>query len=780
MRIFLSTAMAFTLALTLTVTIVMIMVVAILGFHLTSERAVEMSPKLVITPFKKSWEELSYLKDDYRKPITEKKNIFEEFNSHKNFLPKPAASQDSLPLEEIIPAVATASSTDLNQFDESTVINKAESPTENSFGEPAPSTQAQAVEKTEPNPFGEPAPNTTGNPFGESAPSRQPLLSALPSLGGDVSPLPINLGEPPKPADPPTPPVKVVPPAQLAFTFSSAPNDWFDNFEFRAFEHPNRKSLEKVLVIFVPEIKLPEKAFGGPEWELFANQNQIGLVVIAYKYTENPLKKGETKEGRQSKANDLLAKEIKNQILSQFPSVKEYAHYGIGTAAELSMSLIAMSPEDILFWVIEDAIWHAPERPRKWPVGLVVNRNVNITLPMVDAQQINRKGGKEITFVRNLSEDRSIVVDFMSLFTVAVLERGRNSEMADLESEKLLALNASRDRIANSSWFPSSELVSKWRKIHTLTENERLWNISKETVVTGVASQPQLDLYLRIPASIKPEERPEGVVCIVTWFADERDMMKLIKEGTVRPDLVRWADTNKYAVVTWNTKQLWRPGISQSELDKADGRILDADFDKITLAWEKGIRRLVMMHGLPTDDYFIFGLSRGAQWGHRLVLRKPERFAAAHFHVANSYDVVTPKAAEVMWLITTGERDSGYHSTFEFYNRCRASNYPIIVKAGPNLGHNSSSAIESLGNAFFDYAVGIKKKCSEMANTENAVVLSSAERMREDLKNAEYFGDFINQEIHPTAESPSWVPVEQRIPLVSAAKVAEIWGGKLR
>ena len=97
--------------------------------------------------------------------------------------------------------------------------------------------------------------------------------------------------------------------------------------------------------------------------------------------------------------------------------------------------------------------------------------------------------------------------------------------------------------------------------------------------------------------------------------------------GGLGVEMLRYAARHNLAVLTWSTPGNWNSRVSFDQLTgRDDRRHFDEMFDVYAKSWDEGVNLLVDKYKLPSKDYLLYGLSRGAQWAHRLALRKSERF----------------------------------------------------------------------------------------------------------------------------------------------------------
>jgi hypothetical protein len=149
-------------------------------------------------------------------------------------------------------------------------------------------------------------------------------------------------------------------------------------------------------------------------------------------------------------------------------------------------------------------------------------------------------------------------------------------------------------------------------------------------------------------------------------------------------------------------------------------------------------------------------------------LHKPERFLAVQMHISTSYDAPTPGANRILWLLTTGELDSGCDRARRFYAAARAIQYPIIFKAIIGLGHGASPVADRLGVRFFQYALDMKSRrdASGASDRPTAIDLSG-------FSASPFYGDLMNQQMF-SQQDKAMIPVEFLVPLPTR-DIADAW-----
>jgi hypothetical protein len=206
-------------------------------------------------------------------------------------------------------------------------------------------------------------------------------------------------------------------------------------------------------------------------------------------------------------------------------------------------------------------------------------------------------------------------------------------------------------------------------------------------------------------------------------------------------------------------------------------REFSRSFDFLSDAWARGVKEFGIEAGIPQNDFLLYGISRGAQWAHRLAIRKPEYFLAVHVHVPSTFDKPLPNANGPLWLVTTGELEYGYERAKTFYSECKGMGYPMIFKAFVGLGHAGSPLADALGIKFFDYALTVQSQRDEHEKWRDRLTkkttVTTKDPWLKDFKIPAFYGDIVNQEAFPIAQA-QMIPLALRVPLPNK-DLAEAW-----
>jgi predicted esterase len=335
--------------------------------------------------------------------------------------------------------------------------------------------------------------------------------------------------------------------------------------------------------------------------------------------------------------------------------------------------------------------------------------------------------------------------------------------------------------------------LAREEKKKTLEETEGEWQTGRFMTLDGchvvtlevrnkVERLPKITFFLRYPPGMEPGEKVEGVFASVTHFESPKSVTDWIKRPAVQDGRFAFAETNRYAILSWTTNTMYSVNDSFTQTAREAENPRD-EMEQSYRAWNRGIKLLGSEYGLPQKDFIIYGYSRGAQWSHRLVLRDPKRFAAVHIHINSSFAEPTPEAAGCLWLVTTGELEHGAKAAREFYLKALSMDYPILLRTYSNLGHSTSAEEGRLGLSFLEYATRkLKERQARLATLqEDAFARQQMEDLsvfrRSDLEefvHPPFYGDFFNGDTVP-AEKADNLPAANRIGLPDRG-IASSWG----
>jgi len=561
---------------------------------------------------------------------------------------------------------------------------------------------------------------------------------------------------------------------------------FFERFEI----HHNRIRPEpKAILVVAMDSDRPQRIFQDRAWVDFARRNDWSLMVL------------NVTNGRRVPSHDRatewmerrLFRFLENSVYGQHPDLPLVVH-GIGRASYWMQRLMVRRPERMAAWSSLGAPAFAALPPgQSLPPGLIVAPHPNTHFPSLFFLQDVRKADRSNRVCMLARGEpfarRGYVEHFVRRFLEGAVASRRSGDgfwLRYRDGERL-TLSESRQGVdpADYVWFPNERVAGAWKLLSRIRPQIPFPTIERVTIETGVEEQPELNLFVRIPGRVAQKDGEddedaavEGVLCFCTWQREDASLLNRLK----RPDdpLVSFADRNDLAVITWNTAGLLPRGANIHTVDEAMERELSRKFDRIGKAWLEGVEELCRDHDLPDGGFLLHGVSRGSTYAHRLALRYPGKLLAVHTHIASHYEPPVEEASDVIWLVTTGEIDGGYRASREFFREARELGYPMLLKAGPSLGHSMRDDIERLSMEFYTHVLelrrqaGLRRQRAESGSDE--AKLTAAQLFRDGLSSAPYFGDFINHGVYPKKKG-DWVPEAQRI-LLPTEEIANAWGAE--
>ena len=242
-----------------------------------------------------------------------------------------------------------------------------------------------------------------------------------------------------------------------------------------------------------------------------------------------------------------------------------------------------------------------------------------------------------------------------------------------------------------------------------------------------------------------------------------------ISESNYR-HLIKFADDNNLAVLTWQNFGGYLISTSSDEMTKTQRRDTEFMFNDRLAEWERGFRKVLKKYNLPSNTTLAYGFSGGAQMIHRIALRKPQYFSGIHIHVNSSYDIPTPNAKNIVWLVTTGELEYGYAASTRFYQKMLDLGYCVIFKAGENIGHETNEQIENLSVEFFKYMANF---LPDPTNPNWKVPPIDKYYL---LRHPTYIGDYLNQVAFPAETAVKQVGGRKYMVALPTKPIAQAWG----
>jgi hypothetical protein len=551
-----------------------------------------------------------------------------------------------------------------------------------------------------------------------------------------------------------------------------------------------------ILVVFLDPKDKAESTARDKEWQRFAQENNVALAAISLVPKEIRVN-GKTVAALPNASQGfggLLLSALDSAWGKPLPMIV-YGRYGAGTFAN---AFAMWKPGRSLLWAAYTNEWkNALTEESSLIPGLIVcdRESTQHSSEAHDYFTRGRTCGRPWTWICLSTpwKERSTQIDrfFRDYARACLVARGNTTLgtwVSVLTHRPLSTLDLITKPI-EAVWLPHAQLLPAWASLLASPVDPVSVTILQKSVATRNPKQPTLEMYLRIPGS-KDKKAISGILAFCTWEKDQAAILsKLDIRATDKPvdlpgpaalvrSVILYAEEHQLAVLTSGTAEAWDKHVSTEEMEKEKQREFDRNFDFLANAWERGLKDLSReAGGIPTDNMLLYGMSRGAQWAHRLALRKPGYFLAVHVHIPSTFDTPTPGANKPLWLLTTGEKEIGYERAQNFFRECEALGYPIIFKAIVGLGHQGSSIADTLGLRFFDYALSVKS-LRDNYEKQHIVALERLAKQKSEpwlgaFREPEYFGDFVNQDCVPIAQA-EMIPKALRVALPNKI-LADAW-----
>jgi pimeloyl-ACP methyl ester carboxylesterase len=323
---------------------------------------------------------------------------------------------------------------------------------------------------------------------------------------------------------------------------------------------------------------------------------------------------------------------------------------------------------------------------------------------------------------------------------------------------KLVLAVSSSGNIRSREWrefnFPEKKLCQKDTRSRE-SNRERLTEIKCQT---GLSDYPYFTLFARLPAGVNTGKDAGGVLCL-SLLANQIDDVRLSlinrdARGDIG-DMIRYADNKKLIVLCWAIRSSgdYR---SWDRMPPREAQAYRERFDRIVLAWERGVRQLANRYEFEPKNFLIWGYSSSAQIAARLAQRRPSYFGAVHLHNPSSLEAPEESGKHIIWGLTVGERDAVYEEAAQFVVKGHALGHRIIFKGVPEMGHDNDLGSRQLATLIFEYVRSLPEEERERARTISV-----------EVDSAIYCGDWLNQRVETRDSKFDRIPPNLRVPLMN-------------
>lgn len=523
----------------------------------------------------------------------------------------------------------------------------------------------------------------------------------------------------------------------------------------------------KGIVVLAPGCNGDGSAFLKEEdWTGFARENGFILVACSFRSPAEELRAGGGYYRTASEFGAQVAAALKKLGAGRLPVFL----YGFSGGAHFTANFAESHPQLVRGWCA--ASFDEKGRTSFADDRQQVRRPSGIVACGADDQRLGicreyysrgRSAGRKWTWleVKDLDHTRSPKIEsFARIYFLALLKRKTPGVWLDIGSGEDVS-NSNGSMREMQTWLPDGETAALWRSLGggETTAGEQTGIIEYRAEIKHLKNYKRLTMFLRPPSS----GRTDGVLCLSLLANSPLEVRELIRSGESEQtkDAVEYAEANNLAIVAWGSRRLWDPKRNWDELPRAEAKRIDNDFDLAVQAWNEGIEHFAKNHGIARSGFLMRGFSASAQYAMRLAMRCPERFLAVHLQIPSSFDKPDPKAASILWCLTTGENEMGYKRSLAFFSAARKANYPFIYKAYPGLGHVSDTRARSLGFTCFDFA------------RAEAAKAHGAPNMRSLFAASAHVADVYNQRSCRAAEADT-IPPDNCMP-VPSAEILQAW-----
>jgi len=512
---------------------------------------------------------------------------------------------------------------------------------------------------------------------------------------------------------------------------------------FQAWKCDNPKGALVIIPAF-PEVPSDSDTTEINEWKAYASANSLGLAFVNLTLNRvsplNPDKSLNSIDG----LSGLIKKGINQEYKTDVP-IFLYARSDAANQDVLSM--VSSDPNIFIGWYCSASpVFGSLLRLKTHtPPGIIACPTDSIWYDATQKLFLAARSMQTWTWIPVKPIDLPNVRAFVGQYLLTLLNPVAG-EWRKLSTHEVVEASHVNDTPAEDlTWMPDDSIGNLWAKLAAI-RSVAPTIVMKEIKLEG-HDLPNIQIYLRIPNGAQDASGVDGVLAFCTWIQEKNNLVQQLTTDPDQPEdklespsvqMVRFAAKHNLALLTWSTPGKWSVGANSDEISAKDQADIDKEFDLFAAAWDKGISQLCAEYKLPEDKYLLFGMSRGAQWAHRLALRDTKRFLAVNAHVSSSYDMPTPDGKNFLWLITSGELDPGLRASKLFYAQCQKLGYPMLFKAPVGLGHEMRSDVDALRDAFFEYALSLKKAGQNSPINVSGVM---------SLQNAKFIGDYETQKV---------------------------------
>ncbi|MDR2513195.1 MAG: hypothetical protein LBD01_05325 [Puniceicoccales bacterium] len=303
--------------------------------------------------------------------------------------------------------------------------------------------------------------------------------------------------------------------------------------------------------------------------------------------------------------------------------------------------------------------------------------------------------------------------------------------------------------------FPEKKLCQQNSRSRE-SNRERLTEIK---CPTGLSDYPYFTLFARLPAGVNTGKDAGGVLCL-SLLANQiddvrRSLINRDAQGDIG-DMIRYADNKKLIVLCWAARAFWENGRNWDALSPETARYHGERFERVVVAWERGVKQLANRFEFEPKNFLIWGYSNSAQFAGRLASRRPAYFGAVHMHNPNAFAMPVEAGKHIIWGLTMGEEDPGFGSAVRFLVKARETGYRVVFKGVPKMGHENDLGSRQMATLIFEYVRGLPTE-----ERERQRIISA------EVDSAMYCGDWLHQVVETRDTKLERIPPGLRVPLMN-------------
>jgi len=288
------------------------------------------------------------------------------------------------------------------------------------------------------------------------------------------------------------------------------------------------------------------------------------------------------------------------------------------------------------------------------------------------------------------------------------------------------------------------------------------------------SSGPSMTFWLEFPARhhFQPNQRLQGLVLDAPFAAEPETLAYSRDLGFTRNALRKNYVCMGWGSGIWN-RHLW--GVDSADLDEAELKERMKMWQTRCEETEAEVARLCETYDLPEDGWIAMADCAAMTRLTQYVSRYPHRFSTVLYEQAHTFAELNPASEHIFFGFISRKHDPyGDNSIAEFL-RVKELGGPVFYQQLD--GGNQDIMINTTQFDLLDYVHQTRQKLGIQFSMNASERGSFAEAVKQDLADAPWFYDIVNQETFRN-ENIDWLPEEQRSGLPTAAIAASVHDGR--